>query len=56
MSGCGRMEIEVDGIRDTEMIFYSSSWKDLLLFACSGLYQGDIASMQVAVDVQLVAH
>lgn len=49
------METEVEGTKNAGLIFYSRARKDLRLCVCSGLYQGDIASMQAAVDVQLVA-
>lgn len=49
------MEIEVEGIKNAGLIFYSRARKDQHLCVCSGLYQGNIASMEAAVDVQLVA-
>lgn len=49
------MEIEVEGIKNAGLIFYSRARKELSLCACSGLYQGDIASMEAAADVQLAA-
>lgn len=49
------MEIEVEGIKNAGLIFYSRARKELSLCACSALYQGGIASIQTAVGVQLVA-
>lgn len=49
------MEIEVEGIKNAGLIFYSRDREDQHLCVCSGLYQGDTASMEAAVDVQLVA-
>lgn len=56
MSKYSSIEIEVVDIRDEEIFVYSSGQEGPASFACSSLYQGDIASVNIAVDVQLVAH